>query len=265
MKEEHWIIKEGNIPIIATAIHNGHKIRRELEKLFSIDEHERLREEDPYTAIWTTVVPNRAIVLTSRFEVDLNRPREHAVYLKPEEAWGLKVWEKKPSKAMIERSLAEYDAFYDDIFQLFSHIKKRFGYFVVFDLHTYNYRREGPEGGEADPRFNPDVNLGTGTIEDHKHWEPLIDRFRYDIQQFDFLGRTLDIRENIKFKGGYFAFWIHQTFGKNACVLSVEFKKFFMDEWSGMADHKKVELIRKVLESTVPGILDELKKVEADL
>ncbi|MEE8589350.1 MAG: N-formylglutamate amidohydrolase [Sulfurimonadaceae bacterium] len=265
MKEEHWIIKEGNIPIIATAIHNGHKIRRELEKLFAIDEHERLREEDPYTAIWTTVVPNRTIVLTSRFEVDLNRPREHAVYLKPEEAWGLEVWEKKPSKAMIERSLAEYDAFYDDVFQLFSHIQKRFGYFVVFDLHTYNYRREGPEGGEADPRFNPDVNLGTGTIEDHKHWEPLIDRFRYDIQQFDFLGRTLDIRENIKFKGGYFAFWIHQTFGKNACVLSVEFKKFFMDEWSGMADHKKVELIRKVLESTVPGILEELKKVGTDL
>ena len=265
MKAEHWIIKEGNIPIIATAIHNGHKIRRELEKLFAIDEHERLREEDPYTAIWTTVVPNRTIVLTSRFEVDLNRPREHAVYLKPEEAWGLEVWEKKPSKAMIERSLAEYDAFYDDVFQLFSHIQKRFGYFVVFDLHTYNYRREGPEGGEADPRFNPDVNLGTGTIEDHKHWEPLIDRFRYDIQQFDFLGRTLDIRENIKFKGGYFAFWIHQTFGKNACVLSVEFKKFFMDEWSGMADHKKVELIRKVLESTVPGILEELKKVGTDL
>ena len=141
MKEEHWIIKEGNIPIIATAIHNGHKIRRELEKLFAIDEHERLREEDPYTAIWTTVVPNRTIVLTSRFEVDLNRPREHAVYLKPEEAWGLEVWEKKPSKAMIERSLAEYDAFYDDVFQLFSHIQKRFGYFVVFDLHTYNYRR----------------------------------------------------------------------------------------------------------------------------
>lgn len=265
MKEEHWIIKEGNIPIIATAIHNGHKIRRELEKLFAIDEHERLREEDPYTAIWTTVVPNRTIVLTSRFEVDLNRPREHAVYLKPEEAWGLEVWEKKPSKAMIERSLAEYDAFYDDVFQLFSHIQKRFGYFVVFDLHTYNYRREGPEGGEADPRFNPDVNLGTGTIEDHKHWEPLIDRFRYDIQQFDFLGRTLDIRENIKFKGGYFALWVHQTFGKNACVLSVEFKKFFMDEWSGMADHKKVELIRKVLESTVPGILEELKKVGTDL
>lgn len=265
MKEKHWVIKEGDIPIIATAIHNGHKVRRELERLYAIDEHSRLREEDPYTAIWTTVVPNRAIVLTSRFEVDLNRPREHAVYLKPEEAWGLKVWKKKPSAKMIEQSLAEYDAFYDEVHHLFSHIKERFGYFVVLDLHTYNYRREGPDGAEADPRFNPDVNLGTGTIDDHKHWEPLIDRFRYDVQQFDFMGRTLDIRENVKFKGGHFPFWIHQTFGKNACVLSVEFKKFFMDEWSGMADHKKVELIRRVMELTVPGILDELKKLGAKI
>ncbi|MCJ7766173.1 MAG: hypothetical protein MUP09_09580, partial [Thiovulaceae bacterium] len=88
---------------------------------------------------------------------------------------------------------------------------------------------------------------------------------RYDVQQFDFLGRTLDIRENVKFKGGHFPFWIHQTFGNSACVLSVEFKKFFMDEWSGMADNKKVDLIRKMLALTVPGILEELKKVGADL
>ncbi|MCJ7764578.1 MAG: N-formylglutamate amidohydrolase [Thiovulaceae bacterium] len=262
MKEKHWVIEEADIPIIATAIHNGHTVRRELERLFAIDENERLREEDPYTAIWTTVVPNRAIVLTSRFEVDMNRPREHAVYLQPKEAWGLKVWGKKPTPEMIEQSLAEYDAFYDDVYQLFSHVKKRFGYFVVLDLHTYNYRREGRE---ADPRFNPDVNLGTGTIEDHKHWEPLIDRFRYDVQQFDFLGRTLDIRENVKFKGGHFPFWIHNTFGNNACVLSVEFKKFFMDEWSGMANNKKVDLIRKMLALTVPGLLEELKKIGADL
>ena len=265
MKERHWVIQEADVPIIATAIHNGHKVRRELERLFAIDENERLREEDPYTAIWTTVVPNRAIVLTSRFEVDLNRPREHAVYLEPEEAWGLKVWKKKPTPEMIKESLAEYDAFYDDVYQLFSHVKKRFGYFVVLDLHTYNYRREGPKGGEADPRFNPDVNLGTGTIEDHKHWEPLIDRFRFDIQQFDFQGRSLDIRENVKFKGGHFSWWVHQTFGKNACVLTVEFKKFFMDEWSGMADNKKVDLIRKVLQSTVPGLLEELKRIGAKL
>ncbi|MEJ2467722.1 MAG: N-formylglutamate amidohydrolase, partial [Campylobacterales bacterium] len=75
MKKKQWIIETVEIPIIATAIHNGHYVRRELERLFAIDEKERLREEDPYTSLWTTVVPNRVVVMTSRFEVDLNRPR----------------------------------------------------------------------------------------------------------------------------------------------------------------------------------------------
>lgn len=264
MKKKQWIIETVEIPIIATAIHNGHDVRRELERLFAIGEQERLREEDPYTSLWTTVVPNRVVVMTSRFEVDLNRPRDHAVYLDPEDAWGLKVWKERPTPEMIEKSLEEYDTFYREVGELFTHIREKFDYFVVLDLHTYNYRRQGPQQ-EDDPRFNPDINLGTGTIGDHRHWEALIDRFKYDMRQFDFAGRSLDVRENIKFKGGYFPAWIHQKYGKHACVLSVEFKKFFMDEWSGLPDREKIELIRQLLALTIPGLLEELKKIGAKL
>ena len=31
----------------------------------------------------------------------------------------------------------------------------RYGRFLVFDLHTYNHRRDGPEGHRADPRGTP--------------------------------------------------------------------------------------------------------------
>ena len=265
MNNKEWVIEGVDVPIVATAIHNGHRVRRELEGLLALDAQQRLREEDPFTAIWTTVVPSRVVVMTSRFEVDLNRPRDHAVYLEPEDAWGLEVWKERPPQAMIEKSLEEYDAFYGDVYRFFSHICKRFGYFVVLDLHTYNYRRSGPEGPEADPRDNPDINLGTGTLEEHRQWEPLIERFIADVRQFDFAGRSLDIRENIKFRGGYFPAWIHNTFGKHACVLSVEFKKFFMDEWSGMPDRQKIELIRQLLAATVPGLLEELKVLGAKL
>jgi len=265
MEKKQWIIETVEIPIIAAAIHNGHGVRRELQRLYAIDEKERLREEDPYTSLWTAVVPNRVVVMTSRFEVDLNRPRDHAVYLKPEDAWGLEVWKEAPTPEMIERSLQEYDAFYREVGELFTHIKEKFGYFVVLDLHTYNYRRNGPEGEEADPQFNPDINLGTGTIEDRRHWEALIDRFKYDMRQFDFAGRSLDVRENVKFKGGHFAQWIHAKYAKHACVLSVEFKKFFMDEWSGIPDRDKIELIRQLLALTIPGLTEELKKIGAKL
>ena len=51
----------------------------------------------------------------SRFEVDLNRPRDEAVYRTPDMAWGLQVWKAPPPEDVVERSLAVHDRFYDDL------------------------------------------------------------------------------------------------------------------------------------------------------
>ena len=88
MKKELWSITEGDSPVVATAIHNGHKVREEVGHLLALSEAERLREEDPFTGIWTDIAKTRIIANFSRFQVDLNRPREGAVYTKPEDAWG---------------------------------------------------------------------------------------------------------------------------------------------------------------------------------
>jgi len=53
---------------------------------------------------------------------------------------------------------------------------RRFSRFVVFDPHTYNHRRLGPQALPADPRYNPEVNLGTGTL-DRNRWEPVVSVF----------------------------------------------------------------------------------------
>jgi cardiolipin synthase A/B len=50
-----------------------------------------LESGDPFTAQLARVAPTRLIALRSRFEVDLNRPRERAVYRGPADAWGLEV------------------------------------------------------------------------------------------------------------------------------------------------------------------------------
>ena len=71
----------------------------------ALSEEERLREEDPFTSHLTTIAETRLIVLHSRFEVDIHRSREKAVYIEPEDAWGLQVWKCKPSAEVIERSL----------------------------------------------------------------------------------------------------------------------------------------------------------------
>ena len=225
-----------------------------------LSDTERLREEDPFTAGWTTIAENRLIGTNSRFEVDLNRPRENAVYLQPEDAWGLHVWKEPPSNEVIETSLKNYAAFYQEAQRLFSELEAQFGRFVVFDLHTYNHRREGSKGPQADPELNPEVNVGTGTM-NRERWASIVERFINDLRTSDYLGRNLDVRENIKFRGGHFARWTHENFPQSACVLSIEFKKFFMDEWTGIPDTMQLEAIQKSLQATVPGVLQTLKQL----
>lgn len=259
-----WEIHRGKKgPLVATAIHNGHRVRREVEKIMALSDDDRLREEDPFTWKWTDIGNTQIIGTRSRFEVDLNRPREKSVYINPEDAWGLKIWKSKPSREVVTCSLKEYNAFYTEMKRIFTDLEQQFGCFVVFDLHSFNYRREGPNALPDDPEKNPEVNVGTGTM-DRKLWRPLINRFISDLHAYDYCSRHLDVRENVKFKGGQFSRWIHQTFAGSACSLAIEFKKFFMDEWTGKPDNEQIEEIRSALQSTVPGVLEELKKLGAN-
>ena len=258
MTQPGWVLSQKDGSIVAVALHDGHYIREEVMPLLAVSEAERWREEDPFTATWVGFADTQIVAKRSRFEFDLNRSRSKAVYIKPQDAWGLKVWKSSPSKEIIERSLIEYDAFYSAIEQVFADLERR-GCFVVFELHTYNHRRLGATALPADPMYNPEINLGTGRI-DRDRWTPVIESFLTDMQNFDFLGRKLDVRENIKFQGGYFPAWVHQKF-PSACVLSIEVKKFFMDEWTNQPDLEQLEAIGCALKSTVPGILEALKQV----
>jgi N-formylglutamate amidohydrolase len=227
--------------------------------LTALSDADRLREEDPYTGEWTKVAPTRLVARRSRFEVDLNRPRDKAVYARPADAWGLDLWKKPPPEALLERSLEEYDAFYTELSRLLTGLIHRFGGVVVLDLHTYNHRRDGPE---ADPVQNPEVNVGTGTL-DRARWARLVDRCMADLQSYDFLGRSLDVRENVKFRGGNMSRWINQSFAGKACSIAIEFKKFFMDEWSGKIDDQSYDQIAPALRSCVTGLRTELERVLA--
>jgi N-formylglutamate amidohydrolase len=255
-----WKKKGHDGPLVAMAIHNGYELREEVSDIMLLSREGRLREEDPFTEHWTAIGNIQYIATHSRFQVDLNRPREKAVYQKPEDAWGLDVWKTPPSPEIVARSLAEYDAFYNELRHEFSKLEKQFGHFIVFDLHSYNHRREGPNGPVANPQENPEVNLGTGTV-NHNKWSHLIERFKTDLGNYNFNGKQLDVRENVKFKGGQLSRWTHQTFPDSACSISIEAKKFFMDEWTGIPDHQQIETFLMALKSTIPGVLEELEKV----
>ncbi|WP_238388910.1 N-formylglutamate amidohydrolase [Roseimaritima ulvae] len=253
----HLIFQRGSGPIVAAAVHDGHDMRPRLEDRIAIDEDQRLHEEDPYTGELAQVAKTQIVGLRSRFEVDLNRPRDEAVYLDPEDAWGLKVWRQPPTEEMIEKSLQEYDAFYASVEELLKDLVEQYGHVAVYDLHSYNHRRGGVE---ADPDLNPEVNIGTGTM-DRDYWGPVVDRFIHDLREHKYHGRSLDVRENVKFQGGQLSRWIHEKFPRQVCSLAIEFKKTFMDEWTGETDPSEIEVIFDVLSSTLPGVREELEKL----
>ncbi len=256
-----WQLTKGHGSLLASAVHDGHHSRDEVVQHYALDDLARLREEDPFTGEWTQLAPTRIIGTRSRFEVDLNRPRDQAVYRVPADAWGLQVWQDDPTEDLFARSLAAYDAFYAAMHELFTETAKAEGKFVVYDLHTYNHRRGGPDGPEADLSENPQVNIGTGTL-DRERWAPVIDTLIEHLRSFDFPGGKLDVRENVKFRGGNWPRWIHEQFPESGCAIAIEFKKFFMDEWSGQPNRQLVEAIGEALRATTPFVLAALRQIQ---
>ena len=256
----YCVFQRGRSPIVAAAIHNGHDALPEVEAHFVLNEAERLHEEDPYTGEWTQIAKTQIVGLRSRFEIDLNRPRDKAIYRTPEDAWGLNVWRTPPGDEILRVLYRQYDEFYERVHNLLSELLGEYERVVVYDLHTYNHRRDGADAPPADWQSNPEINVGTGTM-DRSYWAPVVDRFISDLRGHDFGGRRLDVRENVRFQGGYFPRWIHENFPERVCAIAIEVKKFFMDEWSQQTSPEEIERIYRALHSTLPGVEEELERI----
>src|SRR5438552_13597596 len=112
---EPWAIEEGWGPVVACAVHAGSEVRTEVLRLMALRRRQRFVEEDPYTDQLAAVAPTSVVVHRSRFEVDLNRARERAVYRTPGDAWGLAVWRAPLPPTVRERSLRLHDRFYGEV------------------------------------------------------------------------------------------------------------------------------------------------------
>jgi N-formylglutamate deformylase len=248
----------GDVPIVASAIHHGHDVRPDVAPHFAITNDHRLREEDPFTGDLASLAPTCVIGHRSRFEFDLNRPRDGAVYLTTDAAWGIEVWRQRPPGEMVTESLANYDLFYAAVHTLLDQLAERHGRIVVLDLHSYNHRRDGAHGQPASAAENPEINLGTASV-NREIWGPLVDRFASDLRRQIGNERPFDVRENVKFQGGHFPRWINGTFAGRVCAIAVEFKKTFMDEWTGELDHASFSRLKIALTATFPGLLESLQ------
>ena len=239
-----WTLQRSDDAIVATAIHDGAGLRPEVASLVALPQAERLREEDPFTGQAILDVPTHIIPHRSRFEVDLNRAEADAVYLTPEQCWGLQVWKQRPDDTLVATSRRMHRAFYAMLGQLLDEVSDAHDRFAVFDVHSYNHRRDGADAAPMPLEDAPDINIGTHSMP-RDRWAFLLDPLMETMRGFDFLGRRLDIRENVAFQGkGELARFVHQRHPHTGCAIAIEFKKFYMDEWTGEPDPRELAAMR---------------------
>lgn len=252
-----WHVRPGKLPVVALAVHCGHAMRPEIEALSALGAATREREEDPHTQHFLPDDATQVIVNRSRFEVDLNRVREKAVYQTPHDAWGLDIWKAPPPPALVQGSLAIYDRFYRDLDRLLKAQIDLHGRVLLLDMHSYNYRRHGPHAPVQPPEENPEINLGTAPL--GNRWESVVTRFIDDLSNIEYLGGRLDVRKNIRFRGGSLCRYVIQNFGQHVCPLAIEVKKFFMDEWSGLVYEERIKTLKQAFAAILPDLLVALK------
>lgn len=253
-----WDIHRTGGPVLATAVHAGHQIDERLLPLMKVDAATRRREEDPMTGIWSTVGDDAFRCYVSRFQIDLNRPRESAVYKTADDAWGIEVWNEQPSDEALALAYDQWDSFYAMMAEWLEGLIAEHGRVLLLDIHSYNHRRDGPFSQAATQENNPDIDLGVTTT-DRSKFGHVIDQFRDELARHEAAGRKLDVRENVRYEdGGHWPEWVFAKYGENVATVTLEYKKFYMDEWTGNAFLPVVEDLRYGLAQAVSAVRKEL-------
>lgn len=233
-------------PALAVAIHAGHNIRAELLPLMQIPEKDRLFEEDPATDRMIRGTANAIWGLDSRAEYDLNRPAGKAVPLTAEQFWGVQVYRKAPTRDMVHRSLEKYDAFYLFIGSCIRILLERFGFCVVYDIHSYNLSRQVGKGIVNPPLFN----LGTALI-DRPRWGERIDAWLDELGRIEIPGLATAVEENRVFTGAGELCRRLTGWDRNILVLPTEIAKVYMDEHTGILHEPLIDAIGRGLRRAI--------------
>lgn len=233
------------LPVVCAAIHAGNRLRPELTKQCLLNPQERLFEEDPFTDEMITSQPINIIGLDSRFEYDLNRAMSLSTYYRS--AWSRKVWDKPISAKQRAESHRKHMAFYTVYEALIQKLETKFGMVIVFDIHSYNYKRQKKEA--------PVFNIGSSQI-DMERWGTVVRRFNSELNRIELPNLNTTAEIDSVFEGrGYLISHTNAHFDRTL-VLPTEVKKVFMDEDSGT-------LFPLVLEALQSGLKEAFSQTSA--
>lgn len=238
---------------ICAAIHNGHQFRKALWENCLLTEYERWYEEDPATK---EMIVNQPIViagLDSRFEYDLNRSPENAIYT---DAWGKKMWKNPLNQKEVDRSLNKHRDFYKVVHALAEAVEVDYGAGLVYDMHSYNWRRWN--------RKVPTWNIGTVNI-DNEQFGHFVEVWRKQLAGFSLPHNIVsNAKINDTFRGnGFFLKYITEKF-KNILVLATELKKVYCDELHQIIYPEVVAAVRENLDEAIVKNAKRFKRVFID-
>lgn len=228
------------VPYVCGAVHDGHQFRKELWGNCIHTEYERWYEEDPATKAMVQSHPIVIAGLDSRFEYDLNRTPETAIYT---DAWGKQLWHQPLSEEMTAKSLVKHANFYKVVHALISKIEEKFSTCIVYDMHSYNWQRWDREV--------PTWNLGTANV-DNNRFGNVIESWRSILEKMPLPnGLKSTSKINDTFHGnGYFLKFITQNF-KNTLVLATEIAKVYCDELAQVMYPEVVIAVENYLKTTL--------------
>ncbi|WP_142786458.1 N-formylglutamate amidohydrolase [Changchengzhania lutea] len=229
------------VPYVCGAVHDGHQFRKELWDNCLHTEYERWYEEDPETK---NMVQSHPIVIAgcdSRFEYDLNRAPDDAIY---EDAWGKKLWKQPLTESMKKKSLQKHHNFYKVVDTLMGTLEQKFGFVTVFDMHSYNRKRWDREV--------PTWNLGTSNIDNARFGEA-VEIWRQSLSEMNLPNNIKSTSKvNDTFQGnGYFLRFITNNF-KNILVLATEIAKIYCDEYEQIMFPEVVKAVELDLKNHIP-------------
>ncbi|MGM0462141.1 MAG: flavohemoglobin expression-modulating QEGLA motif protein [Fibrobacterota bacterium] len=208
------------VPFIGTAVHTGSNLRESLQKKTALSEYDRWHEEDPYTGDFIDVLPITIKAMDSRYEYDLNRPPDSAIY---DEAWGTQVWKKPLTLREREISLKKHEQYYTVLKALLHRLEDEFKRVLVFDIHSYNYRRWD--------RPVPLFNIGTEQV-DTAVFQPVIDTWVTRLSRCSIANESGVKCNDVFFGRGYNLRFVKTHFPRSL-VLATEIKKVYCDERTG--------------------------------
>lgn len=227
-------------PALSAAIHNGGRLRTDLADNCLLSQPERYYEEDPFTGSFIAEQPITLIGNDSRYEYDLNRSTELCVY---ETAWGKDCWKVPLSEDAIALSKEKHAQFYRVVSAVVDALVEDFGRCLVYDTHSYNYRRH--ERSDL-----PVFNLGTSSVKSDS-WRPAIETWLSALQAMKVDGVDVTAAENDIFYGkGYLAAHCHGHSDK-VLVLATEVKKVYINELTGEPEAQVLPSMQRQFNASV--------------